>query len=311
MVATLPAVPAPVGFVGLGMMGGRLAARLARAGDPLVVTNRSIEKASPVVAAGARAVPKPRAVGEADGRGVVLTMLSDGLALERAVFGRSGLAGGLEAGSLVIDLSTVRPEETRAFAERLARTGIQFLDAPVGGSVDAAEAGSLIFYVGGDPIQLERARPLLVHLGHEIQHLGPVGQGSAMKLVNHHLTIGNIAPLAEALAFGERLGIERPKLLELLGRGGGRSAMLERKRSQLLDRKYDPQFRLALALKDLFLVERSGRAAETPTRLTREARRLLEEAVDQGHAEEDFSAVLEAAIARSGPRAPPTDAPSP
>jgi len=310
MDATLTAAPPTVGFVGLGMMGARMAARLARAGIPLVVTNRTEAKAAPVRAAGARWATRPRDVGKAVGRGVVFTMLTDGPAVERALFGRSGLAGGLLPGSLVIDLSTVRPDESRAFAERLAKIGIHFLDAPVGGSIDAAEGGTVLFYVGGDPAHVERARPLLAHLGHELHHVGPVGQGSAMKLVNNLLTIGHIALLAEALAFGERLGLDRPRMLELLARGGGRSIMLERKRTQLLERRYEAQFRLALARKDLGLIERSGREAGAPTPVTREVRRLLDEALRDGHGEEDFSVVLEAALARTRSAAPET-APAP
>jgi 3-hydroxyisobutyrate dehydrogenase len=295
-----PPLP-PTGFVGLGRMGGRMAARLARAGTPMVVTNRTEGKAAAVVAAGARFLPRPRDVGEAVGTGIVFTMLADGRAFTRTVFARSGLARGLSAGSLVVDLSTVRPEESRRFAARLAKDGIHFLDAPVGGSIDAAEAGTVQFYVGGEPALVERARPLLAHMGQELHHMGPVGQGSAMKLVNNLLALGHVALLAEALAFGGRLGLDRPRMLELLGRGGGRSAMLERKRSQLLDRRYEPMFALALARKDLGLVEREGRAVGAPTRIEREIRRLADEAIRAGHGEEDFSVLLEAALARTTP----------
>jgi 3-hydroxyisobutyrate dehydrogenase-like beta-hydroxyacid dehydrogenase len=311
MAAELQPVPPTVGFVGLGMMGSRMAARLARAGVPLVVTNRSEAKSAPVIAAGARWARRPRDVGEAVGQGVVFTMLRDARAFDAMVFGRAGLAKGLRPGSLVIDLSTVRPDESRGFAERLAPQGIHFVDAPVGGSIDAAEAGSLIFYVGGDPAHVERARALLGHLGHELHHLGPVGQGSAMKLVNNLLTIGNIALLAEALAFGERVGLDRARMLELLGRGGGRSTMLERKRTQLLERRYEPQFLLSLARKDLGLVETSARRASASTRLTREVRRMVDEAVRAGHAEEDFSVVLEAALVRGAPAPAPPETASP
>ncbi len=307
-------LPATVGFVGLGQMGSRIAARLARAGLPLVVTDRSPDKAASVVAAGARALPRPLDVGAAVGSGVAFTMVSDAAAFRAVVFGRTGLARGLRAGSLLIDLGTVRPEESREFARRLAERGVHFLDAPVGGSVDAAEAGTLLLFVGGDPAHLERARSLLLRLATEVHHLGPVGQGSAMKLVNNLLSIGNVALIAEALAFGERLGLDRPAMLELLVRGGGRSVMLERKRTELLERRYDPRFRLALARKDLRLIEASGREAHAPTRLAREARRLVDEAMAAGHGEEDFSVVLEAALARTRrpevAPAPAEDAPS-
>ena len=307
-----PIPPAPtVGFVGLGQMGGRIAVRLARAGIPLVVTNRSPEKSAAVAAAGAEVLPRPLDVGAAVGTGIAFTMLSDARATRRVVLGRNGLARGLRPGSLVVDLSTVRPEESRTLAEQLRHRGIHLIDAPVGGSLDAAESGQLLFFVGGDPAHLERARSLLGLLGSEIHHLGPVGQGSAMKLVNNLLTIGHIGLAAEALAFGERLGLDRPQMLELLLRGGARSAMLERKRSALLDRQYDPRFRLALARKDLRLIELSGRAASAPTRLTREVRRLVDEAIAAGHGDEDFAVVLEAALARTRRATPPPTAAAP
>ena len=301
MDATLAPAIAPVGFLGLGLMGGRMALRLAHAGSPLVVWDRTPAKTEALVAAGARTGRRPVDVGRSVGRGIVLTMLRDGPAVRSTVLGRSGVAKGLLPGSLLVDLSTVAPGESRALSQELAPLGIHFLDAPVGGSLDAAESGSLTFFVGGDPAHVDRARPLLAHMGHELHHLGPVGQGSAMKLVNNLLTIGHVAMAAEALVLGERLGIDRARAIELLLRGGGRSAMLERKRTQLLERRYDPQFRLDLARKDLRLIEQAARGAGAGTRISREVRRLLDEALREGHASEDFSVLLEAALRRGGP----------
>lgn len=310
MDAALHATPAPVGFVGLGAMGSRMAMRLVREGIPVLAWDRTPDRGSPLAAAGARLLATPRAVGAGVGVGIVFLMLSDAAAVRSVLFGRSGLARGLKAGALAIDLSTVRPDDSRETAARLAERGIHFLDAPVGGSTDAAEAGRLLFFVGGDSAHLARARPLLERMGAGVHHLGPVGQGSAMKLVNNLITVGNVALLAEAIAFGERLGLDRARLLELLSAGGGRSAMLERKREAFLARRYGPQFRLALARKDVGLIERSGRTAGAGLELARSIRRLIDEAMRAGHAEEDFSVVLEAALARSAvsraePRSPP------
>lgn len=294
-------VPASrVGFIGLGMMGGRIAARLLREGVPLVVQNRDPAKTVELVAAGALAVPRPVDVGRAVGDGVTFLMVTDGVAVAQVLFGRNGLARGLRRGATVIDLSTIDPQESRRFAARLARIGVTYLDAPVGGSIGPAERGELTVFIGGPSEAIERVRPWLSRIARRIESMGPTGAGASMKLVNNHLTITSVAMISEAVALAEAFGLPRDRVVALLRGGGGASAMLEGKQANLVQRQYPPAFRLALARKDLRLVERAGRRLGQATALAREARRLSDEALGLGHATEDFSSVFEAARARLG-----------
>jgi len=292
------------------MLGAPIAERLQAAGHPLVVYNRTREKAEPLLAAGARLAFTPRDVGRAATGGVVFTLVSDGRALERVLFGRQGLARGLGAGALLVDLSTISPAESRAFAERLGATGVHFVDAALGGSVDAARNGRLIAYVGGDDADVARARPLLERFARRVEHLGPVGLGTSMKLVNNLLTLSYVALAGEALALAEGLGLDRKRAIDLLLDGGGYSRLFEQKRLAFEERRYPPQFRLRLAEKDLRLVVHAAHSTQHEAGLAREAGRLFSEAARAGHGEEDFAAVFESALARR-PRRRGAAAPSP
>ena len=297
--APTPASHLPrAGFVGTGMMGVRMAQNLLRGGVPLVVYNRTRAKAEPLVASGAEWAERPSAVARAVPGGVIFLMLTDGRAVERTLFGRGGLAGAATAGTLIVDHSTIDPEESRALSTRLAERGIGFVDAPVGGSIGPAERAEVKFFVGGSDDAVARALPYLERMGRGVERLGPVGAGAAMKLVNNLMTIGTVALLAETLAAGEALGLERRRMVELLRRGGGASVMLENKHRNLAERVYRPEFLLGLARKDLSLLERAARRGGRSTPLAREARRLLEEALRQGHDREDFSSVAETARLR-------------
>ena len=298
---TAPATPTwpTCGFVGTGMMGGRMAQNLLRAGVPLVVHNRSRERAEPLLKGGARWAESPAHLGRAVPGGIVFLMLADGAAVRRVLWGPRGLARAATPGTLVVDHSTVSPEESRRAAERLSARGVHFLDAPVGGSIGPAERAELTFLVGGAPMDLERARPFLERMGQRIEPIGPVGSGSSMKLVNNLLTIGTVGLLSEALAVAEGLGLERPRVVELLRRGGGASAMLEGKHRNLESRTYPPEFLLGLARKDLRLIERSAGQAGVATAFARQARRLCDAALRSGHDHEDFSSIAEAARRRS------------
>jgi 3-hydroxyisobutyrate dehydrogenase-like beta-hydroxyacid dehydrogenase len=305
MNTTNPPPPGPVGFVGLGMMGAPIAGRLAAAGVPLVVHNRTRGKADPLIAQGATWAETPRAVGRAAAGHVVFTMLTDARAVRATLFGRTGVAAGAAAGTLVVDLSTIAPEESRRFAERLRTRGLRYVDAPVGGSVDAAETGELLVYAGGEEEDVDRARPYLERFARRTERLGPVGAGTSMKLVNNLVTIAGFAVTAEALALAEGLGLPRERTVELLLAGGARSRMLEAKRESLERRSYPPRFKLSLAAKDLRLAERSARESGVGYRLAREARRLADEGIRAGLSEKDFSSLLEAALARGRPAATP------
>ncbi|MCI4351767.1 MAG: NAD(P)-dependent oxidoreductase [Thermoplasmata archaeon] len=291
-----------VGFIGLGRMGFRLAQNLVRFHVPVIAYNRTQAKVEPLVAQGARWVASPKDLARSVSNGVIFLMLTDGKAVQKVLFGRGGLSRAAAPGTLVVDLSTVDPEESRTFAARLGERGLHYIDAPVGGSIDMAAQGEVTFFVGGDEQDVARARPLLLRMGRAVEHVGPVGAGTSMKLVNNLLTIGYTVLATEALALADSLHLERGRVLDLLLAGGGRSAMLERKSAAFRAGQYPPQFTTALARKDLRLAEKASTREGRPLKMSREARKLLDEAIAQGRSEDDFSSVLEATLARGRPR---------
>jgi 3-hydroxyisobutyrate dehydrogenase-like beta-hydroxyacid dehydrogenase len=284
-------------------MGRGIAGCLVRSGVPLTVSSRTRARAEELLAAGAAWAANGREVARAVEGGVIFTVLPEAVDVRRALFGRGGVVNGARPGTLVVDLSTVAPDQSRALAERLAPRGVRFLDAPLGGSREAAESGELLLYVGGPEEELRRAEPYLARFSRRVEHMGPVGAGSAMKLVNNLLTIAGLELNAEALTLGEAMGLERARLLEVLLAGGARSAMLERKRKLLESGEYPPAFRLSLARKDLRLVERAARTVHQQLPVARQARRLFDRAVREGDGELDFSAIQET-VRRLGPLAP-------
>jgi 3-hydroxyisobutyrate dehydrogenase-like beta-hydroxyacid dehydrogenase len=308
----MPDVPAPVvapapepsvGFIGLGRMGVPIAERIRAAGHPLVVHNRTRAKGEPLTSAGATWAFHPRDVGREASSRIVVLVLADARAVDRVLFGKSGLTEGLPRDGLVIDMSTISPSESRGFASRLGALGIHYVDAPVGGSVEAARNGKLLAFVGGSEEDVARARPLLDAVARRIEHLGPVGAGTSMKLVNNLVTVSYLALAAEAVSLAEGLGLDRRRTVDLLLDGGGYSRLLEQKRVAFEERRYPTQFSLRLAAKDLKLIGVAAREADREVRLAREAARLVSEGVRAGRGEEDFAAVLEPALARRARRA--------
>jgi 3-hydroxyisobutyrate dehydrogenase-like beta-hydroxyacid dehydrogenase len=292
------AQPSPVGLIGLGRMGTPIARRLLDRGIPLVVHNRTRAKAEPLLALGGRWAETPRELGKIVSGGVIFTLVTDAKAVRAVLFGRRGVAATAEPGTLVVDLSTIAPEESRAIAARLSGQGIGFVDAPLGGSTPAATEGRLLIYAGGTAADVDRARPLLETFARRIDHLGPVGAGTSMKLVNNLLTIAHVALAAEALALAGALGLDRERVLDLLLEGGGQSRMLADKRESFSRREYPARFSLSLATKDLGLIDRTARTLGGSVPLAREVRRRAREAVGSGSGEMDLSVLFESALAR-------------
>jgi 3-hydroxyisobutyrate dehydrogenase-like beta-hydroxyacid dehydrogenase len=299
-----PRSPLPrAGVIGLGAIGAGIARSLRRAGVPLTVTTRSRPRAEPVLALGAEWASTPAAVGRAVGPGVVFLALPEAKQCERVIFGRAGL--GPVADLLVVNLATISPRQSRELSGRAVAQGLRYLEAPVGGSADAAENGRLLLYVGGAAPELDRARPYLEAFSRGILPCGAIGTGAATKLANNLVTLGTVALLGEALALGESLGLDRGRLLDALGEGGARSTMLQNKGAALRARAFTPLFRLQLALKDLRLVEESAADGGLSLPLTRAARRLYQRGVREGRADQDFSAVSELLRPPTGAAHPP------
>ncbi len=282
-----------VGFLGLGQIGRPLAEVLQSRGVRLVVYDRTPSHARSLAREGAEIAATPREVGETIGSGIAFLCLSDYPASRAVTSGPTGLLRGMSRGGIVVNLSTIAPEEARRLAADAASQGVRYVDSPIGGSIDAAARGEVLFYVGADQRVLDAVRKHLGWMSREIIHLGPVGSGSAMKLVNNFLTIATVAMDAEALALAEGLGLDLERSVEVLLKGGGRSQMLLNKKDLMLQRDYQPRFRLALSLKDLRLVESMARESDRSVTIASAARKLMEGAMRQGFGEKDFSAVFE------------------
>lgn len=277
---------ATVGVVGLGAMGSRIARRLSDAGHELVVWNRNPARAEPLVAAGALAAATPADV--ARRAEAVITMVADPRALVDVTEGPEGVVAGVGEGTTLIQMSTVGPDSTSRLAALLPDEAL--LDSPVLGSVAEVEAGTLNVFVGGAPEPFEHWQPLLSTLG-TVLHLGPVGAGTAAKLVANTTLVGVIGILGEALALAETLGLSRKAAFEVLGKTA-LADQAERRRAAVESGEYPPRFALYLARKDADLILEAAAKAGIELRLAKGAREWLADAEAAGLGDADYSAVL-------------------
>ena len=284
---------ATIGVVGLGAMGSRIVRRLADAGHELVVWNRDPARAEALAAAGAVAAASPADV--ARRVEAAITMVADPRALIDVTEGPEGVVAGVGEGTTVIQMSTVGPESISRLGSLLSDDAL--LDSPVLGSVSEVEAGTLSVFVGGQPELLERWTPLLSTLG-TILHVGPVGAGTAAKLVANTTLVGVIGVLGEALALAEGLGLSREAAFEVLGRTA-LADQAERRRPAVESGEYPARFALYLARKDADLIVEAATKAGIELRLTTGARDWLAEAEEAGLGEADYSAVLARILERS------------
>jgi 3-hydroxyisobutyrate dehydrogenase-like beta-hydroxyacid dehydrogenase len=278
-----------VAFLGLGAMGGPMARRILAAGLPTTVWNRSKERAAPFASLGARIAETPREAAES--ADVLGTMLSDPAAVDAVASGPDGLLAGLAKGALWADFSTVTPEASRSFAARARGRGASFCDVPVAGGVAAATDGSITLLAGGDAKDLERARPVFDALARRVLPLGPVGQGSAMKLVNNLLFGVALATFGEALGLAKRLGLPEEEAKAWLLSVPSLPPYAKTKLAFLEAGGEPASFRLDLMEKDLRLaVEAGGGPGSAP--VVDAARGDYEKARKSGLGAKDFAHVL-------------------
>ena len=276
-----------VAFCGLGQMGTPMAKRLVDGGHDLTVWNRTEARTAPLVAAGARAAATPaEAAAEAD---VAITMLANPTALDEVALGPSGLAAGLRPGAVLVDMSTVGPDSVRWVAGRLP-DGVGTIDAPVLGSVPAAADGTLKLFVGGDDALVERWAPLLGTFG-TLFRFGPLGSGAAMKLVANSTLGALMTGLAEALTLADAFGLDESTVLDVLG-DSPIGVTARGKRRLIESGTYPPNFKLALARKDLELVAEAAERLGLDLPLARAARALYQEATEAGLGDLDYSAAI-------------------
>ena len=284
--------PEKVAFLGLGIMGSRMAANLCRAGFEVHAWNRTRARAEELAAEhGAVVADTPAQAAAAPG--IAITMVVDSPEVEAVLLGPDGAAEGLGDGGLAIDMSTIAPSASRALADRLSERGIDFLDAPVTGSKPKAEDGTLTIMVGGDTAGFEQARPLFEAMGSLVLHVGPQGHGSMVKLINNTTAAVNTAAVAEGIALARRAGVDLDKLLEVVGAGSGASAMLDLKARPIIEQDYDPLFKLGHMLKDVRHCLAEAKELGVDLRVAAAAEALYADADAGGHYDDDFAAVAE------------------
>lgn len=280
-----------VAILGLGTMGAGMAANLLKAGFSLNVYNRTSAKAQALIGAGARFASTPAEA--AKDASVIISMLADDAASREVWLGQDGALGAAKEGAILVESSTVSPAWIAEFAKMAEQHRVNLLDAPVTGSRMQAETGQLSFLVGGRDTTLEAATPVLRAMSKEIVHLGPLGSGAKMKLINNFLCGVQAASLAEGLAWIEHSGLDRDKALSILKAGAPGSPLLGAISARMVSRNYTVNFLLKLMTKDLLYAQNEAAQSNVDLKTAEVARSLFEAAIAQGFGDEDMASVIE------------------
>ncbi len=285
-----------VALLGIGRMGLPMAIRLCQAGLPTHVWNRNRAKAEPLAAHGATVHEQlADAVGQAD---LVISMLENGPVVEQVLFAQ-GAAQAMRAGTLVVDMASIKPAEARDHAQRLQALGLRHIDAPVSGGTVAAEAGTLAIMAGGDGADLAEALPVLQHLGHTV-HVGPHGAGQLAKLANQMIVGITIGAVSEALLMCAKGGADMAKVREAIGGGFARSRILELHGQRMVDRDFAPRATMTVQRKDMRNALETAASLGFQAPITELFERLYSEAIDHGLAELDHSGLFVELARRNG-----------
>jgi 3-hydroxyisobutyrate dehydrogenase/glyoxylate/succinic semialdehyde reductase len=296
-----------IGFIGLGIMGSRMAANLQSQGHNLVLFNRTRAKAQPLLGPCGKFADSPAQLArEVD---VLFTMLAHPEAVEQAALGFEGFLNFLRPNTVWVDCSSVNPSFSKKMAAIADRREVHFVDAPVTGSAPVAEEAKLTFWVGADAADLESIRSLLLCMGNKIVHTGGHGSGTSMKMVINLLLGNAMAAFAEAMALGEALGLSQELLFDSLLGTPVLAPFLSAKREKIDNRDYEPEFPLRWMQKDLHLAAVSAFEAGVAMPLTNIAKEIYRLAMRDGHATEDFSAIYE--FVTDDGRSLPASAPQP
>lgn len=282
-----------VAILGLGIMGSGMAARLLSADFPLAVYNRNREKCVPLGAAGAFVAPTPRdAASRAE---IVLSMVADDAASRDLWLGESGALKGASPGSVLIESSTLSVDWVRTLAAEAVERECKFLDAPVTGTKPHAASGELLFLVGGSVEVLQEARPVFSVLGRDVIHLGPIGSGAMMKLVNNFLCGVEAASFAEALRLVDAGGLDRAKAISILTGGAPGSGILKRMAEREASNDFTAVFALQWMAKDLAYAIDAASSKGVPLPVATASLSVFRQAMELGYGGEDFAAVIKSA----------------
>lgn len=280
-----------LGFIGLGIMGAPMCGHLIAAGHPLHVYTRSKLPAAIEGTSAQRCASAQEVARKAD---IVFLMLPDTPDVAAVLFGEQGVAAGLSAGKLVVDMSSISPIETKAFAQRINALGCDYLDAPVSGGEVGAKAASLTIMVGGPEAAFERARPLFEKMGKNITLVGGNGDGQTTKVANQIIVALNIAAVGEALVFASKAGADPARVRQALMGGFAASRILEVHGERMIKRTFNPGFRIQLHQKDLNLALQGARALGVALPGTASAAQLMQACAANGMDQLDHSALVRA-----------------
>jgi 2-hydroxy-3-oxopropionate reductase len=280
-----------IGFIGLGIMGAPMAGHLIAAGHSLFLkTRRSVPEA--LLAAGGTACANAAEVAQRSD--TIILMLPDTPDVEQVLFGAGGVAEGLSPGKTVIDMSSIAPLATKDFAARIAERACAYLDAPVSGGEVGAKNAALSIMVGGEPDAFDRAKPLFAAMGKTVTHVGPVGSGQVAKVANQIIVALTIEAVAEGLLFASKAGADPAKVRQAITGGLATSRILELHGARMIERTFDPGFRIGLHQKDLNLALDNARTLGLSLPATALAQQLFSACVAQGGAAWDHSAMVKA-----------------
>lgn len=275
-----------VAFVGLGIMGRPMAANLVKAGHEVSVWNRSAGKQ----VEGARVASSP--ADAAQGAEVVWICVSDTAAVEQVLFGPNGIEQSLTEGMIIADSSTISPAATRRFAERVAKKGVGYVDSPVTGSKVGAEAGTLLFIVGGNEAAIEKLKPLYAAMGKKIFRMGETGKGQSAKIAMNLQIAMIYEGFAEGLTLAAKLGVDPATLIPLINASMLKSGVVEYKAPFVLQRDFTANFPLKLMRKDIRLALEAAKEARVKLPGVETVEEVYDMAVEDGHADLDYAATL-------------------
>jgi 3-hydroxyisobutyrate dehydrogenase len=286
-----------VAILGLGIMGTGMANRLLSANFPLTVYNRNRDKCIPFASAGAFAAASPR---EAAARSeIILSMVGDDAASRDIWLGESGALAGASPNAVLIESSTLSGGWIQELAAKAAERGCGFMDAPVTGTKPHAASGELLFLVGGAAEALDAARPVFAVLGRDTVHLGPVGSGALMKLINNFVCGVQAASFGEAVSMIDAGGLDRAKALSILTGGAPGSGIVKRVAERVATNDFTPNFALHWMAKDLTYALREASDKGLSLQTATAALAIFQNAIAEGYGEEDFSAVSKTPEKRS------------
>lgn len=280
-----------VGFIGLGRMGKHMATNVVKKGFETYVNDLVPDLVNQLVSLGAKHCPTNKEL--AATVDVAFTMLPNGSIVESVMCGPEGVIAACKPGTIIVDMSSVAPATTQKMAKIAAEHGVKYIDAPVSGGTVGAEAGTLTIMVGADDETFNRVEPVLQAIGKRIHHIGGVGMGDAMKIVNNMLLGANMASLAEALVLGAKCGLDPDTMYDIISTSSGNSYALTAKMKKfIMADAFEPGFALDVQFKDLTLAQEASRTEHVPTPMANACVAVYEQARAAGLGKEDMSSVI-------------------